>query len=152
MNGQGYFPNNYYNPQRPMYPTYFPQTQESPYLYQQPQMENQNFPGGINGKIISGPEEITPRDVAMDGGMCIFPKNDFSVIYAKQWTPDGKIRTVEFIPKVADVQESPNQTEAITSYFDKRFDELEKAICEIKSQSSTEQPKAQTEKPSTRRS
>lgn len=43
----------------------------------------------------------------MDGNAAVFPKNDFSEIYVKSWTPNGTIQTVVYKPVL-----DQNQSEA----------------------------------------
>lgn len=100
MNNQYQQPQNnfQYNPGYNAYP-YNPwaNLQRMP---QQEQFQNISQPvqAGINGKIVSDMNAIAANDVPMDGSVAIFPKNDLSEIYAKQWASDGKISTVVFKP------------------------------------------------------
>lgn len=78
-NSGGYVPPN---PSQPSYPFSYPQqTQYS--TIQPPSMPRQ-----INGRTISNEAEIVPNDVPMDGSFSLFPMNDYSCIYAKQWNTD----------------------------------------------------------------
>lgn len=54
---------------------------------------------GLQGRMIAQVEEITPQEVPMDGSVGLFPQNDYSCIYAKQWTKDGNIQTVRYVPE-----------------------------------------------------
>ena len=72
--------------------------------YQQPQMLPTQMSGayqqpGLIGKVVN--------DVSMDGNIAIFPKNDMSEIYCKQWKQDGTIQTVVYKPIL-----DQNQSEA----------------------------------------
>ena len=70
---------------------------------------------------------------SMDGSISIFPLTDYSKIYAKQWMPDGTIRTLEFVPKVEKEEPSAQSTnDDIKSYFDAKFKALSDSINEIK--------------------
>lgn len=57
--------------------------------YQQP---------GLIGKVVNDVSMVSPNDVPMDGNIAIFPKNDMSEIYCKQWKQDGTIQTVVYKP------------------------------------------------------
>lgn len=57
--------------------------------YQQP---------GLIGKMVNDVSMVSPNDVPMDGNIAIFPKNDMSEIYCKQWKQDGTIQTVVYKP------------------------------------------------------
>lgn len=67
-------------------------------VYQQP---------GLIGKMVNDVSMVSPNDVPMDGNIAIFPKNDMSEIYCKQWRQDGTIQTVVYKPVL-----EQNQTEA----------------------------------------
>ena len=56
----------------------------------------------IQGRAVSSLEDIVPNDVPRDGSIGLFPKNDYSVIYAKQWNGDGSISTIKFVPEIAE--------------------------------------------------
>lgn len=60
-----------------------------PVGYQQP---------GLIGKVVNDVSMVSPNDVPMDGNIAIFPKNDMSEIYCKQWKQDGTIQTVVYKP------------------------------------------------------
>lgn len=69
-----------------------------PGAYQQP---------GLIGKMVNDVSMVSPNDVPMDGNIAIFPKNDMSEIYCKQWKQDGTIQTVVYKPIL-----DQNQSEA----------------------------------------
>lgn len=81
---------NMYNPQ-----PYWQYGNFNPVQYQ-PQVRMQQ--PSINGKIVPSVDAINANDVPMDGSVAIFPKQDMTEIYAKQWNADGTIRTVTFKP------------------------------------------------------
>lgn len=125
-NDYSFNPYQYYAPQPRQ--TYFPQQQQMTNFQSNLQMQSQKIPGEISGKIISNPSEIAPNEVAMDGSMCIFPLSDYSTIYAKQWMPDGKIRTIEFIPRVATEEKTSDVNEDLITYIDKKFEDLKEYL------------------------
>jgi len=142
MNNQYQQPQNnfQYNPGYNAYP-YNPWAN----MQRMPQQEqfqsiSQPVQSGINGKIVSDINAIAANDVPMDGSVAIFPKNDLSEIYAKQWASDGKISTVVFKPVQS---ESPSNLSAdeqkakfglsddVTEVFMQKFDELFEKIEQI---------------------
>lgn len=64
-------------------------------------------PQGLIGKMVNDVSMVSPNDVPMDGNIAIFPKNDMSEIYCKQWKQDGTIQTVVYKPIL-----DQNQSEA----------------------------------------
>lgn len=62
----------------------------------------------LPGFYISSPQDITPRDVPMDGSISFFPSNDLSYIIIKQWTGNGTIADAKYIlePSQAQAQNS----------------------------------------------
>lgn len=140
-----YYPqmNNYgqqYNPQQP-YMDRMASLQQYQQTLQQPQiqMQPQQMPIGLNGKMVDVVDQITANDVPMDGSVAIFPKKDMSEIYLKSWTPNGTIATVVFRPVMeesnnsASVQESlkVGLSDEVTEVFMQKFDELAKKIEEL---------------------
>lgn len=101
----------------------------------------------FRGMSISDPSEIKPKDIPMDGQMSFFPMNDYSCIYAKVWTDDGRLRTFRFIPEIESVSVEAPQHEAFNPQeladsviapmekkfgaFDKRLDKIEKSISSV---------------------
>lgn len=55
---------------------------------------------GLTGHLIGSHEEIQPSDVPMNGQAAYFPAQDGSVIFAKQWNPNGTITTVRYVPEM----------------------------------------------------
>lgn len=53
----------------------------------------------IYGRPVNAIEDVMPNEVPMDGNISVFPKTDWTVIYAKVWTSDGTLRTFKFIPE-----------------------------------------------------
>ena len=140
-----YYPqmNNYgqqYNPQQPYMDRMASLLQYQQTLQQQQiQMQPQQMPIGLNGKMVDVVDQITANDVPMDGSVAIFPKKDMSEIYLKSWTPNGTIATVVFRPVMeesnnsASVQESlkVGLSDEVTEVFMQKFDELAKKIEEL---------------------
>lgn len=138
-----YYPqmNNYgqqYNPQQ-SYMDRLAGLQQYQQTLQQPQMQPQQIPVGLNGKIVDSAEQITANDVPMDGSFAMFPKKDMSEIYLKSWTPNGTIATVVFRPIMEEssnsssVQESVrvSLSDEVTEVILQKFDELAKKIEEL---------------------
>lgn len=59
-------------------------------------------PQGLVGKMVNDVSVVSPNDVPMDGNVAIFPKNDMSEIYCKQWQQNGTIQTVVYRPVQAE--------------------------------------------------
>ena len=95
MNGGGFMPQTsaspMFTPPYNQFPTFQPQQS-----YVQQQTAPQIRP--VNGRIVSSENDITPNDVPMDNSVSLFPTEDYSCIFAKQWTSDGKIKTIRFVP------------------------------------------------------
>lgn len=84
---------------------------------------------GIAGKIVQSVEQVVANDVPMDGSIAVFPKQDLSEIYAKQWGADGTIKTVVFRPATVDASAVLEHND-IANYgaIITRLDELSKKI------------------------
>lgn len=102
---------NPYNPYQPYTAglPYYPQM-PNPYQTQSPmpKLDNigqtqqaPNTPQSIFGHVVSNESEIKPNEVPMDGSIALFPLSDFTSIIAKQWSQDGTIKTLKFVPNVA---------------------------------------------------
>lgn len=79
----------------------------------------------IFGKIVQNESQITPNDVPMDGTIAIFPLQDFSRIIAKQWTPNGLIQTLEYLPANAKDDNPTVTLDDVMSHMDERLDQIE---------------------------
>lgn len=73
----------------------YPQYSQQNQFVQQP---SQQQPQGIVGKIVNDVSNVSPNDVPMDGSVAVFPKNDMTEIYCKQWTANGTIQTIVYKP------------------------------------------------------
>lgn len=101
QNYQSYYPfNANYQPaqqnpymQRMEYLQQYQQNLQQP--VPQPQMSNQ-FPA--LGKIVESIDIVKATDIPMDGNMYYFPTADGSVVYGKQWMPNGQTRILPFKP------------------------------------------------------
>lgn len=100
--------------------TWLPSTQNVnlPYTAQAPKQT-------IFGKIVQNESQITPNDVPMDGTIAIFPLQDFSKIIAKQWTPNGLIQTLEYLPANAKDDNPTVTLDEVMSHMDERLDQIE---------------------------
>lgn len=97
-------------------------------------------PQGLVGKIVNDVSMVSPNDVPMDGNVAIFPKNDMSEIYCKQWKQDGTIQTFVYKPILEqnpqDVTNIPQMdfnslnedVRALREEISERFDRLEKSM------------------------
>lgn len=94
------FPYQYQPLQQPFTPTL-------PTMQQPVQVQPQS---GITGHLIGSHEEIQPSDVPMNGSASYFPTQDGSVIYAKQWNPNGTITTVRYLPETGNTDDVQQPT------------------------------------------
>lgn len=95
---------------------------------------------GLVGKMVTDVSVVSPNDVPMDGNVAIFPKNDMSEIYCKQWRQDGTIQTVVYKPiQTENAQEGTNipqmdfnalneDVRALREDILSRLDNIEKSI------------------------
>lgn len=117
---QSYYPNQQMNQANMGYQNFNPQFSnpytDRPSQIQQFQQGQQMLPTqipvayqhpGLIGKVVNDVSAVSPNDVPMDGNIAIFPKNDMSEIYCKQWKQDGTIQTVVYKPVL-----DQNQSEA----------------------------------------
>lgn len=107
---------------------------QMPGAYQQP---------GLIGKMVNDVSMVSPNDVPMDGNIAIFPKNDMSEIYCKQWKQDGTIQTVVYKPVLdqnhseatnipqMDFNALNDDLKALRGEFSERFDRMEKFLGNI---------------------
>lgn len=92
---------NGYNPMLNQQQRLMQMEQQYPQFSQQNQFMQQQIqqqPQGIVGKIVNDVSNVSPNDVPMDGSVAVFPKNDMTEIYCKQWTANGTIQTVVYKP------------------------------------------------------
>lgn len=139
----------------PMYQSYYPsnysQMPINTYQASQPYLPYQNYMNStpsqaqptLVGKVVGDFTEIVANDVPMDGRSAIFPKNDLSEIQLKSWGADGKIQTRIYKPITDnfpnDVRDNTlntqnievSLTEALTSSFMQRFDEITSRLDDI---------------------
>lgn len=133
--------NQSYNPYSPAYPTYLPQqsmyNQNAPVQLPSVPQYSQTRPiqpmftqqiVNLAGRVVQNEQEITPQEVAMDGSISLFPLSDYSTIIAKQWNSDGTIKTLRFVPEVVTASEEVTESSDFATHFDKRMDELLKAV------------------------
>lgn len=136
---------NYSGPTQRSYPSASPWESQNWREVQGAQQTQMYIP--FRGMSISDPSEIKPKDIPMDGHMSFFPMNDYSCIYAKVWTDDGRLRTFRFIPEIEQAPTEAPQSEGFNpkeladsviapmekklGSFDKRFDKIEKSISSV---------------------
>lgn len=141
------------------YPTYYPQQmytgynpqmqmQQNPTMYmdrlsqlhaqqmQQPQMPvaNQFTP---LGKMVDSVEVVKATDIPMDGNVYYFPKADGSVVYGKQWLPNGTTKILSFKVVSEEGVENPASdleslktaiTNELTDIFMDKFDDITNSL------------------------
>ena len=116
---------SYYNP----YPIY----QNQPQMQPQPQPQVQQPQQQAQAKVIqcrgvNSDSEILPNEIPMDGSVCLFPKNDWSCIYAKTWSSDGTIKTFIFECQKPENQGEEQPVNKEYSAILERLDRIEKSI------------------------
>lgn len=94
--------NPYQNSYQPMQNPYMAQMGQyqqnfQPQVQQIQQTQQQQAQGLICKPVVDA-SNVSPNDVPMDGNAAVFPKNDFSEIYVKSWTPNGTIQTIVYKP------------------------------------------------------
>lgn len=102
-----------YNPP-PAYPQIQQPTLPTIGQTQQPPVQAAVATRPIEGRVVSNPNEITAADVRNDGTICLFPTNDYSCIFAKQWGNNGLISTVKYVPATDD---HGDETAEVPSYI-----------------------------------
>lgn len=93
------------NPYMAQMGQYQPQIQPQAQQLQQPQQQQTQ---GLICKPVVDASNVSPNDVPMDGNAAVFPKNDFSEIYVKSWTPNGTIQTIVYKPVQPENQSEAN--------------------------------------------
>ena len=78
----------------------------------------------LNGMIVQSAENITADAVPMDGSIAVFPKQDMSEIYVKNWNADGTIRTITYKPVVETKPEAQSSNSIDESSFDDKLTDL----------------------------
>ena len=138
---------NPYNPYQPYTAglPYYPQM-PNPYQTQppMPKLDNigqtqqaPNTSQSIFGHVVSNESEIKPNEVPMDGSIALFPLSDFTSIIAKQWSQDGTIKTLKFIPDVVkESKDNSNDSHATTTddlayLIDSGFTEIKSLLSSV---------------------
>lgn len=88
----------------------------NPYMRGFPQQLQQT---GLPGKYIQSLNDVVVSEVPQDGSVAFFPTSDFSKIYAKAWTADGKIQTEEYVQVKGNQIEMPGIEQQILSRLEK---------------------------------
>ena len=100
----------------PTYTNSYPQVNNNPYMDRlnqlqqfqqnlQPQAGTQmSLPNQFVplGKMVESEDIVKATDIPMDGNMYYFPKADGSMIFSKQWLPNGTTRLIAFKPILDD--------------------------------------------------
>lgn len=106
--------------------------------YIQPQQQyQQNI---LVGRSVYNIEDVSAQEVSMNG-INLFPANDMSCIYVKQWNSQGTIDTVRYIKETpaVDIEQSEEQPDYMAIIL-QRLDNIEKSL----SNSSPATPKRTT--------
>ena len=90
-----------------------------------------NQPATLVGRVVDSFDAITANDVPMTGESATFIKRDGSEIQLRNWTAQGTISTVSYLPKLdAKSEKTTNSTPNGFESLNDRFNELEKAFNE----------------------
>lgn len=84
------------------------QYQNSAQLAQQQTVQNVN---GINTQLVDDFSFISANSVPMDNNGALFVKKDGTEIQSRRWTPDGKIITIAYFPKIDNETENTSSSE-----------------------------------------
>ena len=128
----------------PTYPNSYQQPINNPYLDRMNQL--QQFQQSLQPAQVSTPNQFVPlgkmvesedivkaTDIPMDGNMYYFPKADGSMIFSKQWLPNGTTRLIAFKPILDDdVNNLPQNdlkgeftlSEEVTGLFLEQFENI----------------------------
>lgn len=105
-----------------MYQPYQP-TYQQPYQYGQTQPVQ--LRPALSGKPVATLAEVGVGDVPTDGTRGWFPAHDGSCVWAKQWSANGAIETVRYVPERTEPPEpEPDRIDAIIA----RLDAIEAAL------------------------
>lgn len=126
------------------YPPYFPnpgaQMSSPPMQMQPPQPQqqpslssiyggNQQMPvQAIPGRVVQSEEEIKPNEVPMDLTIALFPKSDYSCIYARQWNRNGTIDPVKYVPEPRQATAMPSTDDGFKTAVFERLDKIEQLL------------------------
>lgn len=116
-----------------MYPYSYTATPYQPNPYAQPQAPRVSF--GLHGAMVQSVDNITADSVPMDGSIAVFPKQDLSEIYVKNWNADGTIRTLTFRPVVDSVPAS--NPENVLTALQKQVENLSNKVRKLESSMKT---------------
>lgn len=127
------FPNNPYSSMpNPFAQQPYGQVQppQMPHLNSLQQTRQQAVPtiqnGSLYGRVVGDLNDIVPDDVPRDGSIGLYPIQDYSCIFAKQWNNDGSISTLKFVPEVEPQQEQTKQVDI--SAILNRLDDIETLV------------------------
>lgn len=95
--------------------------------YTQPQQQfQQNI---LVGRSVYNIEDVSAQEVSMNG-INLFPANDMSCIYVKQWNSQGTIDTVRYIKETpaVDIETQSEEKPDYMAIILQRLDNIEKSL------------------------
>lgn len=127
----GYTPNQnylngYHNYPYTSQPGYNPMTaNQLTNIGNQPVQQNTST---IFGRLVIDENEITPNEIPMDGSIALFPKSDYTCVYAKQRDRNDVIQTVMYVP--AAPKDEPEQIDVNGEFesIKERLDRIEERL------------------------
>lgn len=83
----------------------------------------------IPGRFVNSPSDISPNEIPTDGTLCLFPKSDYTCVYARQWGQNGIIEAT-FVPENRELPQQTivQQPTVDLSEIKERLDNIEKAL------------------------
>lgn len=135
-----------YQPYNPMFNPNIPNPNypSQPQPQQSPLQSYQQRPPIIPGRVVTDINEVTPNEIPMDGRVSLFPKNDYSCIYAKAWNSDGTITTVKFVaeqPVTSQKEENTNSIETALASIKEQVDKIDKRLDRMQKPMKQAQPR-----------
>ena len=132
-----------YQPYNPMFNPNIPNQNYPTQPQQSPLQSYQQRPPIIPGRVVADINEVTPNEIPMDGRVSLFPKNDYSCIYAKAWNSDGTITTVKFVAEQPSPSAEPvqNNIEVALASIKEQVDKIDKRLDRMQKPMKQSQPR-----------
>ena len=132
-----------YQPYNPMFNPNIPNQNYPTQPQQSPLQSYQQRPPIIPGRVVADINEVTPNEIPMDGRVSLFPKNDYSCIYAKAWNSDGTITTVKFVAEQPSSSAEPaqNNIEVALASIKEQVDKIDKRLDRMQKPMKQSQPR-----------
>lgn len=116
-------------------------TPQSMYPYNQPSLSKfgpnpapapapmPSFTKPLQGRVVSSYDDILMGDVPQDNSIALFPLEDYSCIYAKQWSKNGQgFDEIRYVPEPMTQKTSDQDSGVTLDQIMNRLDNLENLI------------------------